>query len=138
MLPITGLRFASRRQTVRLMSFQDTLWLNGSAKRTYVRNSFVSGDTDFIFGDGVGVFDRSDIHYVTTHKTSGSITAPSHQPNQIFAFNPTDITDAQTRKNMLAVLMSARTTGSAITVDWDDAGAYCDSSGFPIPMYVGM
>lgn len=65
---------------VRLISFQDTLWLNGSGKRTYVRNSFVSGDTDFIFGDMVGVFDRCDIHYVTTHKTSGSITAPSHLP----------------------------------------------------------
>ena len=65
---------------VRLISFQDTLWLNGSGKRTYLRNCFVSGDTDFIFGDMVGVFDRCEIHYVTTNKVSGSITAPSHLP----------------------------------------------------------
>ena len=67
---------------VRLISFQDTLWLNGNGKRTYLRDCFVSGDTDFIFGDMIGVFDRCDIHYVTTRKTSGTITAPSHLPTE--------------------------------------------------------
>ena len=67
---------------VRLISFQDTLWLNGSGKRTFLRNCFVSGDTDFIFGDMIGVFDRCEIHYVTTHKVSGTITAPSHLPTE--------------------------------------------------------
>jgi pectin methylesterase-like acyl-CoA thioesterase len=67
---------------VRLISFQDTLWLNGSGKRTFLRNCYVSGDTDFIFGDMIGVFDRCEIHYVTTHKVSGTITAPSHLPTE--------------------------------------------------------
>ena len=66
---------------VRLISFQDTLWLNGSGKRTYLRNCFVSGDTDFIFGDDTAVFERCEIHYVTTHKVSGTITAPSQLPD---------------------------------------------------------
>ena len=67
---------------VRLISFQDTLWLNGNGKRTYLRDCFVSGDTDFIFGDMIAVFDRCDIHYVSTRKTSGTITAPSHLPTE--------------------------------------------------------
>ena len=64
--------------TVRLVGHQDTLWLNGIGKRTYLRNCFVAGDVDFIFGDMIGVFDTCEIQYVTTRTTTGSITAPSH------------------------------------------------------------
>ena len=64
--------------TVRLIGHQDTLWLNGIGKRTYLRNCFVAGDVDFIFGDMIGVFDTCEIQYVTTRTTTGSITAPSH------------------------------------------------------------
>jgi len=74
--------------TVRLLSHQDTLWLNGIAKRTYVRNSFVAGDVDFIFGDMIGVFDTCEIEYLTNRTTTGSITAPSHPAaNTGFLFN---------------------------------------------------
>jgi pectinesterase len=74
--------------TVRLVGHQDTLWLNGIGKRTYVRNSFVSGDVDFIFGDMIGVFDTCEIQYVTTRTTTGSITAPSHpSADQGFLFS---------------------------------------------------
>jgi pectinesterase len=64
--------------TVRLIGHQDTLWLNGINKRTYLRNCLVSGDVDFIFGDMIGVFDTCEIQYVTTRTTAGAITAPSH------------------------------------------------------------
>lgn len=74
--------------TVRLIGHQDTLWLNGINKRTYLRNSFVSGDDDFIFGDMIGVFDTCEIQYVTTRTKSGAITAPSHPAgNQGFLFS---------------------------------------------------
>jgi pectinesterase len=74
--------------TVRLIGHQDTLWLNGIGKRTYVRNSFVSGDVDFIFGDMIGVFDTCEIQYITTRTTTGSITAPSHpSADQGFLFS---------------------------------------------------
>ena len=74
--------------TVRLIGHQDTLWLNGIGKRTYVRNSFVSGDVDFIFGDMIGVFDTCEIQYVTTRTTTGSITAPRHpSADQGFLFS---------------------------------------------------
>jgi pectinesterase len=64
--------------TVRLIGHQDTLWLNGIGKRTYLRDCFVAGDVDFIFGDMIGVFDTCEIQYVTSRTRSGAITAPSH------------------------------------------------------------
>jgi pectinesterase len=65
-------------ETVRLISHQDTLWLAGTGKRTYLHNCFVEGDVDFIFGDMVGVFDTCEIHYTAARLTNGTITAPSH------------------------------------------------------------
>ena len=64
--------------TVILMGHQDTLWLNGIGKRTYLHNCLVAGDVDFIFGDMIGVFDSCQIEYITTRTTTGTITAPSH------------------------------------------------------------
>ena len=64
--------------TVRLLGHQDTLWLNGIGARTYLRNCYVAGDVDFIFGDMIGVFDTCEIEYLTNRTTTGTITAPSH------------------------------------------------------------
>jgi hypothetical protein len=99
--------------------------------------AFTTGTIVSVFVGGAGTSAEQVTFTMSFPAQTTGCTNP-YQPNQIFAFNPTDIVDAQTRKNMLAMLMSARATGSAVTVDWDDAGAYCDSSGFPIPMYVGM
>ena len=74
--------------TVRLIGHQDTLWLNGIGKRTYLRHSFVAGDDDFIFGDMIGVFDACEIQYITTRTKTGAITAPSHpSADQGFLFS---------------------------------------------------
>lgn len=64
--------------TVRLLGNQDTLWLAGSGKRTYVRNSFIQGDVDFIFGDMTAVFDGCEIRYTNARTSTGAIGAPSH------------------------------------------------------------
>lgn len=74
--------------TVRLLGHQDTLWLNGIGKRTYLRDCFIAGDVDFIFGDMIGVFDTCEIQYVTNRTHSGAITAPSHpSADQGFLFS---------------------------------------------------
>ena len=54
--------FADRAifDNVRFLGYQDTLLVDGRA-RQYFRKSFVSGDTDFIFGDATAVFDRCTI-----------------------------------------------------------------------------
>ncbi|MFG6462879.1 pectinesterase family protein [Roseateles sp. DXS20W] len=64
--------------TVRLLGNQDTLWLAGAGKRTHVRNSFIQGDVDFIFGDMTAVFDGCEIRYTNARTSTGVIAAPSH------------------------------------------------------------
>lgn len=44
----------------------------------------------------------------------------------MFSVSPNYIADAQTRKNMLAMLMTAKATGSPVTVAYDSNGGYCD------------
>jgi pectin methylesterase-like acyl-CoA thioesterase len=55
---------------VRFLGYQDTLLVDGVA-RQYLRNSFVTGDVDFIFGNATAVFDRCTIESTD----SGFITA---------------------------------------------------------------
>ncbi len=45
---------------VQFLGYQDTLLVDGRA-RQYFRDSFITGDTDFIFGDATAVFDQCTI-----------------------------------------------------------------------------
>jgi hypothetical protein len=59
---------------VRVLGYQDTLFLDG-ASRQYFRDSFVTGDTDFIFGDATVVFDHctiesTDFGFITAANTN--------------------------------------------------------------------
>ncbi|MGB8842636.1 MAG: hypothetical protein WCC64_16375 [Aliidongia sp.] len=98
---------------------------------------FTTGTVIGLFVSGVG----SPAQTVNFTMSFGPQTTGCTNPNttnQVFVFNPTDIPDTQTRTNMLALLMAARTSGIPVTVDWDNAGADCDADGFPIPLFVGM
>ncbi|MFC4585375.1 pectinesterase family protein [Sphaerisporangium corydalis] len=46
---------------VRLLGDQDTFLVNAAA-RSYIVNSYVQGTVDFVFGDGIAVFNNSEIH----------------------------------------------------------------------------
>jgi hypothetical protein len=74
--------------------------------------------------------------------TGGNITTmcPNASANTpTFSFDPADISDAQTRKNMVTMLFTARTSGLPISVSFDNAGAHCDGQfGFAIPLLIGM
>ena len=59
---------------VRCLGYQDTLLVDGRA-RQYFRNSFITGDTDFIYGNATAVFDRCTIEstdhgYITAADTA--------------------------------------------------------------------
>jgi hypothetical protein len=43
-----------------------------------------------------------------------------------FILSPNSITDAQTRRTMVAILLHAKATGSQVEVAYDNAGGYCD------------
>lgn len=45
---------------------------------------------------------------------------------QYFVISPNLVTDAETRKNMVAIVMLAKATGGQITVAYDKNGGYCD------------
>jgi pectinesterase len=70
-------------QNVRLHGFQDTIQLaaaNATARsRVYVKDSFIEGDTDYIYGSATAVFDGVTVHYLSSRKgsNSGIIIAPS-------------------------------------------------------------
>jgi pectinesterase len=79
-------------QNVRLHGFQDTLFTDipseTATSRVYIKNSFIEGDTDFIFGAATLVIDGSSINYLSSRKTSGggACLAPSTRVSKNFGF----------------------------------------------------
>lgn len=63
-------------QNVRLHGFQDTLYIDTpgatTVSRVYIKNSFIEGDTDYIFGRATAVIDGSTLNYLSSRKGSGS------------------------------------------------------------------
>ncbi len=74
-LKTQGDRMAFRN--CRFIGFQDTLYVDGGEgqpHRVYFKDSFITGDTDFIFGRATAVFDNSvinssDRQYITASRT---------------------------------------------------------------------
>jgi len=70
-------------QNVRLHGFQDTVQFQAASpttvSRVYVKDSFIEGDTDYIYGNATVVIEGSTIHYLSSRKGSnaGVIFAPS-------------------------------------------------------------
>jgi len=65
----------------------------------------------------------------------------SNQPSvacgsfQNFVISPTSVPDAQTRKNMLAILITAKASDAQVQVAYDSTGGYCDQ-GMPAVYYL--
>jgi pectinesterase len=56
----------------KFLGYQDTLYVDGG--RAYFKDSYVTGDIDFIFGQGTGVFDNATINIDGDH-AGGTLTA---------------------------------------------------------------
>ena len=74
-----------------MLGNQDTLYVKstntGTIARAYFRDSYVEGDTDFIFGRGTTVFDHCEIHTMGNNKTTGTATgAPSTEVSNQYGF----------------------------------------------------
>ncbi|GAB2903080.1 putative acyl-CoA thioester hydrolase [Uliginosibacterium flavum] len=74
----------------RLLANQDTLYVKSTAAnvvaRSYFGSSYVEGDTDFIFGRGTAVFDKSTIFFTRVRKNSSTIGAPSTYGTHPYGF----------------------------------------------------
>ncbi len=57
----------------RITGYQDTLYVRNG--RSYFKDCYIAGHTDFIFGEGTAVFDNCDIY--SRPKNGGCISAPS-------------------------------------------------------------
>jgi hypothetical protein len=58
--------------------------------------------------------------------------------NGIFAFSAASVTDAESRRGMLAVLIAAQSQGTPVILVYDDAGRYCDPVGYAVPIAIGL
>jgi pectin methylesterase-like acyl-CoA thioesterase len=68
---------------VRFIADQDTLLVNASA-RSYLVNSYIEGTVDFIFGDGIAVFDNCSIY--EKRSTGGPLTAARTPSSRTYGF----------------------------------------------------
>jgi pectinesterase len=112
---------------VRFLGNQDTLQTKSSSTgviaRSYFTNSYVEGDTDFVFGRGVSVFNNVTFKSLTSRTTQGYVFAPSHP--QLFqygylAINSTFTSDTTTSADSLDLYL-----GRA----WDDSSGGYTSNG---------
>jgi len=72
------------------------------------------------YGDQAGTF----IFSLSNQPTTGCSN------NSYFEVSPTTVTDAESRRNIFATLLSAKLTGTRVDVVYD-TGSFCDTMGFP-------
>jgi pectinesterase len=78
-------------EDMRLIGRQDTFLANANdvarIARVSVRDSYIEGDTDFVFGRASAVFTHTHFHLVSTRKDSGGVIfAPNTDPNYPYGF----------------------------------------------------
>jgi pectinesterase len=115
-------------ENVRLLGNQDTFMVKTPSAdvimRVYVKNSFIQGDTDFIFGRGVLVIEASEIRFVSARQGSkGYAIVPS--------------TDARNPYGIL-VYQSTFTADDATQAGQIHLGRAWDESGKDLPTYASM
>jgi pectinesterase len=78
-------------EDLRLIGRQDTFYANAGdparQARLSMRDSYVEGDTDFVFGNAAAVFERTEFRLVSSRKPAGGVIfAPSTAPDARFGF----------------------------------------------------
>lgn len=75
-------------KTCRFISGQDTIWTNGNGKRSYFRNCYIDGNTDFIFGSMIAAFDSCVIfpRDRVDGSSGGYVTAANTPAGQTYGY----------------------------------------------------
>src|SRR6266404_143914 len=143
--PALAVRSAADRtifDNVRFLGYQDTLLVD-EMSRQYFRDSFITGDADFIFGDATAVFDHctiesTDFGWITAANTSrvtanglifldcdlvpgsGRNFADDHTttlPQTVFLGRPWGLTDPETMPSV--IFIRTRMGSHIISAGWD-------------------
>lgn len=97
-----------------------------------VYNATVTGNIVFIQQDGPNVgYAAETINF----RLDNQPTVNCGSGFQQFSISSGTVSDAQTRKNMLSMLMMAKATASQVTVGYDGTGGFCDQ-GMPGVYYI--
>ena len=98
---------------VRILSHQDTLYIDrakpppNTVSRVYVKNSYVAGDVDFIFGAATAVFDHCQIDFLSDrHPSGGQPLAPDTESDAPYGFlviNSAFTADASTAAGLVGL-----------------------------------
>ena len=119
---------AARKPCIRALLIATAIWPL-SAHATY--NATVIGTITTITQFGTALqFGPETVVFDLANQPTIACPQGAH-----FLFSPATITDAQTRKNMLAILLHAKATGSQVEVAYDNTGGYCDQ-GYPAVYYI--
>lgn len=73
---------ASAFKNCRFLGYQDT-WYAHSATRQYIRNCYIEGSVDFMFGGSKTLFDRCEVH---SNRAGGYVTAASTPAGQDYGY----------------------------------------------------
>ena len=77
-------------ENVRLLGHQDTFYMKSGnidqVSRIYVKDSYIEGDVDFIFGRGTAVLDNCTLHTLNTGNGNGYVTAASTDYRNSYGF----------------------------------------------------
>jgi pectinesterase len=97
-------------ENVRALGHQDTLYIEtssaGTVLRAYVKNSYISGDVDFIFGGATFVLDGCTINFASDRRGTGDVLSPStdvRNPYGILVTNSTFSADPSTAANSVTL-----------------------------------
>lgn len=106
-------------ENLRMFSFQDTLYLKspisdgstfGKTSRTYIRNCYIEGDVDFIFGQAIGFFSCCKIRTLGTRIQRSWVAAPATnlRAKYGFVFNDCDFVSDQSSPMQSGLLSIGR------------------------------
>ena len=87
-------------------------------------NAAATGQVLAIQQNGAGMGSTPG-NFSFTLNTQPSVTCSSGYPR--FSVSSSTIADAETRRNIYALVMAAKAGGSTITVGYDNLGGFCDN-----------
>lgn len=87
-----------------------------------VNNASATGTITFLqqMGSSAGYQTETLIFAISSQPGSGICGKP------YFVISPNSVTDAQMRKNYLAMILQAKSTGSTVQIGFDNLGGFCD------------